>query len=152
MASGPVEFSRKRLGWRTALAFHVKTEIPSDTLIISIFVSMLQFWQYSLESGGRNTFFPTIFNLLLFIKLSSSFGGLKQTWTESGKTNSFQIRQRLSLANWLFSILLELRGAGWREQPATISRPPVVLYRHHQRQKVLEPISPTLTGSFQNQR
>ena len=31
--------------------------------------------------GGRNTFFSTIFNLLLFIKLSSSFGGLKQTWT-----------------------------------------------------------------------
>ena len=58
--------------------------------------------------GGRNTFFSTIFNLLLFIKLSSSFGGLKQTWTESGKTNSSEARRRLSLANWLLAALWKL--------------------------------------------
>ena len=58
--------------------------------------------------GGRNTFFSTIFNLLLFIKLSSSFGGLKQTWTESGKTNSSETRRGLSLANWLLAALREL--------------------------------------------
>lgn len=97
------------------LPFHLKIEIPSDVLIISIFVSTPQFWQFSPGScgvGGRNTFFSTIFNLLLFIKLSSSFGGLKQTWTESGTTNSSETRRGLSLANWLLAALWELRVRG----------------------------------------
>ena len=93
-------------------AFPFETETPSGVSIISIFVSTPQFWQFSPGSwgggGGRNTFFSTIFNLLLFIKLSSSFGGLKQTWTESGKTNSSEARRRLSLANWLLAALWKL--------------------------------------------
>ena len=73
---------------------------------------------------GGNTFLSTIFNLLLFIKLSSSFGGLKQTWIESGKTNSFKTRQRLSLANWLLSVLtMRAQVAGGWEQPVGSQEP-----------------------------
>lgn len=53
------------------LPFHLKIEIPSDVLIISIFVSTPQFWQFSPGScgvGGRNTFFSTI---LIFFYLSN---------------------------------------------------------------------------------
>ena len=105
---------------RDSLPFHLKIEIPSDALIISVFVSTPQFWQSSPGSWGKNTFFSTIFNLLLFIKLSSSFGGLKQTWTESGKTNSSETRRRLSLANWLFVAFVSC----WLQQPAAGSPGP----------------------------
>jgi len=70
----------------------------------------------SWELGGGNTFFSTIFNLLLFIKLSSSLGGLKQTWTESEK-QTLQMRRRLSLANWRLSILVEWSRGSLQEQP-----------------------------------
>ena len=106
---GGSQAARGSAGGRAAFPF--ETETPSGVSIISIFVSTPQFWQLSPGSwgvGGRNTFFSTIFNLLLFIKLSSSFGGLKQTWTESGKTNSSETRRGLSLANWLLAALREL--------------------------------------------
>lgn len=87
---------------------------------LSVAVSMPQFWQSSPGSWGRNTFSATIFHLLLFIKLSFSFGGLKQTWTESGKTNSSETRRRLSLAKWLFVAFVSC----WSEQPAAGSPGP----------------------------
>jgi hypothetical protein len=59
-----------------------------DHLYFSSYTSILAVLSWE-RGGGENTFFSTIFNLLLFIKLSFSFGGLKQTWTELGKTNSF---------------------------------------------------------------
>lgn len=78
--AGPPEVA----GLWGCLGFHWEVETPSDTLIMSIFVSTLRFWQHSAGSW-ENTFFSTIFNVLLFIKLSSSLGGLKQTWPEPGK-------------------------------------------------------------------
>lgn len=71
-------------------AFHPQTWTPSDVSTVSISASAVQV--AFLSQGLGNTFFSTVFNLLLFIKRSSPFGGLKQTWTESGKTNSFKIR------------------------------------------------------------
>ena len=57
-----------------------------DHFYFCFYTSILAVLSWEL-GGGKNTFLSTIFNLLLFIKLSSSLGGLKQTWTESGKTN-----------------------------------------------------------------
>lgn len=70
--------------------FRPQTWTPSDVSTVSISASAVQV--AFLSQGLGNTFFSTVFNLLLFIKRSSPFGGLKQTWTESGKTNSFKIR------------------------------------------------------------
>lgn len=110
--------SAARLEGCTAFPFENRDTIRHfDHFYFCFHASILAALSGELGWGG-NTFLSTIFNLLLFIKLSSSFGGLKQTWIESGKTNSFKTRQRLSLANWLLSVLTtRAQVAGGWEQP-----------------------------------
>lgn len=66
--------------------------------VVSISVSSPG-WRAAPGSRRGNTLLSTVFNLLLFIKLRSSLGRLERIWTESGKTNSFETRQRRSLAS-----------------------------------------------------
>lgn len=87
-----------------------------DHFYFCVYTSILAALSWEL---GKHIF-STIFNVLLFIKLSSSFGGLKQTWTESAKTNSFKTRQRLRLANWLLSVQGQLSEGGRLAQPTKI--------------------------------
>ena len=110
---GGSQAARGSAGGLAAFSFENRDTIRRfDHFYFCFYASILAVLSRELGGGGRNTFFSTIFNLLLFIKLSSSFGGLKRTWTESGKTNSSETRRGLSLASWLLAALWELRVRG----------------------------------------
>lgn len=57
---------REWLGCKTALPFYLKIKIPSDILIISIFVSTLQFWQLSLGSWGKHIFLYHFYSSFIY--------------------------------------------------------------------------------------